>query len=275
MRITYSDCYGFCKGVRSAVAAAEDALCKANKLSIPCYAAGDIVHSACVMDSLKEKGLQIVAPEAINAPGIAVIRAHGVPDSVRSSLEAKGLEIVDATCPVVLRSQKLLRESKKETIVIGNAGHSEVDALLGAGRNTILVERESDLEKLDSSRSYNAVVQTTFSLPLLESIKAKAIVLGLDIAYLNTICQASIERRKALEALLPAVDALVVCGDSASKNTRELVEMGRMAGKPSFLVSSPLDIPSDIFLFDTIGLTAGASCPDTLIESIERRLSDV
>ena len=274
MRIIYADCYGFCKGVRAAVDTAESALCRAASLSVPCYALGDIVHNDMVMGKLKEHGLAVVPADEIEAPGIVVIRAHGVPDSLRADLGKSGLEIADATCPVVLRSQRLLRESRHRTIVIGVSGHSEVTALMGSGRDSVLVESEEDLQKLDNSAVYDAVVQTTFSLPLLERIRAKADELGISISYLNTICHASVERREALKTLLPRVEALVVCGDANSRNTGELVEEGRRAGKPSFLVSSPHLVPAEVFSFGATGLTTGASCPDTLIRSIERRLLD-
>ena len=115
---------------------------------------------------------------------------------------------------------------------------------------------------------------TGHTLEMAEEIARKADEIGLSIRFLNDICPASVERRHALEAILPEVDAVVVCGDSSSRNTMELVSLSEQHGRPAFLVSSPSPIPGEVFSSGTIGLTAGASCPDTLIEEVRRRLCD-
>ena len=223
---------------------------------------------------VKRGAILINDPDEAKAPGLVVIRAHGITDRERAVFLEKGLTVADATCPVVLRSQSLLRSSDKPVVVIGYAGHSEVVSLLGSASCAALVETPCDVERLSTALYYNAVVQTTFSLPELEAIKAKALQTGVSITILNTICRASMDRRASLSAIMDSVDALIVAGDSASRNTLELWNEAKRTGKPSFLVSGEEDIPDTVFSLQTVGLTAGASCPDTLIEGIRRRLED-
>ncbi len=273
MRVIAADSLGFCAGVRNAVRIAWDALRRAEREGVPCYIYGDIVHSRAVMDPLIAAGaVRIGSPEGIE-PGIVVIRAHGIPDGVRARFQELGFAIEDATCPVVIRSQRLVRESMRPVIIIGNAGHSEIVSLMGSGKDCFLAGCPDDLLSMPVG-SYDAVVQTTFSRPMAEEIARKADEIGLSIRFLNDICPASMERRHALEAILPEVDAVVVCGDSTSRNTMELVSLSEQHGRPAFLVSSPSSIPGEVFSSGTIGLTAGASCPDTLIEEVRRRLCD-
>ena len=275
MRVVMAASYGFCAGVRHALQVAEEALRLSSERGIPCYVYGDIVHSSAVMDDFLARGMvRISSSEEAEAPGLVVIRAHGIPDSERNAFIKRGLEIADATCPVVLRSQRLVRESGN-VLVIGKAGHSEVVSLLGSGRGGArLIEEPDDLLPIDRALSYSAVVQTTFSLPVLSAIRKRADELGISLSFMNTICAASTERRTALDELSSSVSAIVVAGDAASRNTVELWEEGKRTGRPSFLVPSPSAIPSEVFTFPSIGLTAGASCPDTLIYAIRRRLED-
>lgn len=273
MRVIAAESLGFCAGVRNAVRIAWEALERAEREGVPCYIYGDIVHSRAVMDPLIAAGaVRIDGPEGLE-PGIVVIRAHGIPDSIRCRFQELGFSIEDATCPVVLRSQRLVRESERPVIIIGNAGHSEIVSLMGSGKECFLAGSPGDLLSIPAGR-YDAVVQTTFSRRTAEEIARKAEETGLSIRFLNSICPASAERRHALEAILPYSDAVVVCGDSASRNTMELLSLAERHGCPAFLVSSPEAIPGEVFSFGTIGLTAGASCPDTLIEEVRRRLSN-
>ena len=273
MRVIDAESLGFCAGVRNAVRIAWEALERAEREGVPCYIYGDIVHSRAVMDPLIAAGaVRIDGPEGLE-PGIVVIRAHGIPDSIRCRFRNLGFSIEDATCPVVLRSQHLVRESKRPVIIIGNAGHSEIVSLMGSGKECFLAGSPGDLLSIPAGR-YDAVVQTTFSIPDLAAIMAKAGELGLDLRLLNDVCPASHQRRDALSELIPGCSCIIVAGDPGSRNTVELWECAKDLGIPSFLVSSPEDIPEEAFSFPVVGLTAGTSCPDTLVQSIRRRLED-
>ena len=145
MRVVLSDAYGFCGGVRDAVRRAHEAIREARETGLPCYVYGDIVHSKAVMEELLAEGAErIVSPDG-HLPGIVVIRAHGITDGMRSSFTMAGFTVIDATCPVVLKSQRLLRDSGRRTIIIGMRGHSEILTLQGSGRESYLVESPDDL----------------------------------------------------------------------------------------------------------------------------------
>ena len=264
---------GFCGGVRAAIRKAEEAAAMASRLSLPCYVYGDIVHSAVVMDGLAKLGIKRI-DSASFPPGVVVIRTHGISDAMRSEFQERGFVIVDATCPVVLGNQEQVRSASSPVLVIGKAGHAEIVSVMGASGKTVLIENAADLSSLDASLRYEAVVQTTLPEKRLAEIKEEAERLGLDISFISTICAASVERRKALAELCGEVDAVVVVGDRRSANTSELKALAERMGKPAFLVESADDIPRSVMSCGIIGLTAGASAPDTLIESVRRRLAD-
>ena len=273
MKVLFPEKYGFCNGVREAIRKTAAAIDKAGSASLPCFVIGDVVHSSFGMEELGKRGLiRVDSPEEIKGPGTVVVRAHGITDMDRAILIEKGLEIVDATCPVVLHSQSLIRSNPEMTVVIGKAGHSEIVSLLGSGA-AVLIEKPSDLKILQKGE-YPAVVQTTFSVSVLDEIIRTAASMGISLKLLNSVCSASIDRRQALLRLAPDVEAFIIAGDRSSKNTVELYEVGKSTGKPSFLVSSPDEITSEILSFSVVGLTAGASCPDTLFQSIRRRLTN-
>lgn len=166
---------------------------------------------------------------------VIVIRAHGITDSERKELVRRNVEIVDATCPVVLKGQKFVRESDKDVLVLGYSGHSEVLSLLGSAvRKTRVISSLEDLERIEEGE-YDGVVQTTFSTALLKVILEKAEEKGIIINMLNHICKASTKRRDAVEKLLDKVDCFVVVGDKNSANTRSSALLSRIKVSPVFL----------------------------------------
>ena len=266
MKLVKAASMGFCRGVRAAIEKAETAASS----SSPVYVYGDIVHSSAVMDRLRALGIiRIERIEEAEEPGAVIIRAHGIADDERKAFERKGFMIIDATCPVVLHNQKLLREAEGHVIIIGKKGHPEVLALCGARREAAVVSSPEDVRNL-SPGSYKAVLQTTFPSPspILEEAERQ----GVRIELLNAICPASGERRKALCDIIPSVDAVVVIGSAFSSNTAELLSIAKESGKPSYLVSDADEIPSEIYSFGTVGITAGASAPDSLVDLVVRKL---
>ena len=272
MKVLMSSSYGFCGGVRAAVRKALEAAARANGLGLPCYVSGSLVHSSAVSAMLSAAGIkQIDGPDG-NPPGIVVIRTHGIGDGLRKAFMDNGFIIEDATCPVLLRNAELLRSSSNP-ILIGDSRHSEIIGLAGC-RDVPVIGCADDLCRLSPGIDYEAVIQTTLSAVTLESILAEAGRVGISIRCLNSICQASADRREALVQLALEADAIAVVGDSASANSRELAELAKRLGKPSFLISSPESVPSALLEYDTIGLTAGASAPDELIAAVKRRIEN-
>ncbi len=263
--VVLASSYGFCSGVRSAVSAARKAAELAREKGIPCYAYGDVVHSRAVMDSLRAAGVRTGYPER---GSFVIIRAHGISDPEREALIQDGMIIADATCPVVLANMEKLRRAA-DPIIIGKASHAEIAALSGS-RQCPVIERLEDLRSLVKGE-YQAIVQTTLSESLLAELIAEGERLGITISPVTSICKASEIRRQALRELIPSVDAIVIAGDRESANTVELHNIAQASGKPSFLVSDPEEIPS-LICYDRVGLSAGASAPDALIEAIQRKI---
>ena len=267
MDVVIADTLGFCGGVRAALDLAMKAVAEAERLSVPCYMYGSIVHNRLVSKTFVDLSVRVIdSPEGFE-PGILIIRTHGIADSLRALFEKKGFRIADATCPVVLRNMDLLRSCGGEAVIIGKEGHSEIISLSGCRPGVPVISSPGDLLSL-SSGSYKAVVQTTFSLSSLEEILHAAEGLGISFSMLNTICKASELRRDALLRMLGRVEAVVVAGDVESANSRELADMARAHGVKAYLALDGSSLPDEVFCYNSIGLTAGASSPDDAVEEI-------
>ena len=274
MKLIKASSMGFCRGVKRALDKAEEAAFAASLRSIPVYVYGDIVHSDAVMEHLSSLGIiRIENAEEAEVPGIVIIRAHGIPDDEREAFLFRGFEITDATCPVVLSNQEKIRGTEGKAIIIGKKGHPEVLALSGARRDAVIISSADDLNLL-SPGSYDAVLQTTFPEDRLSLILEEAGKQGIHINLLNGICQASVMRRRALCDIIPSSDAVAVIGSGNSSNTLELLAIARESGKPAFLISSPDTIPEELYSFAVVGITAGASAPDSLVDAVVRKLSE-
>ena len=180
MKVVLANNLGFCKGVEKALEKAEKVCSEAESKRI--YFFGEIVHNKLVTDAFIGKGAVIIkSPQEIKEPGIVVIRAHGIPDKDRKKLLDSGNEIVDCTCPVVLKGQRLVRESDIPVIILGYKGHSEVYSLCGSSDSDIpVISSLSDLDEILPGR-YRGVVQTTFSKPLLDKLIEKGRGKGIEI----------------------------------------------------------------------------------------------
>lgn len=275
MKVVLANNLGFCKGVEKALEKA-DKVCAEVGGKRRIYFYGEIVHNTLVTDAFTKRGaVMIKSPQEIDEPGIVIIRAHGVSDEERREIIDKGNEIVDCTCPVVLKGQRLVRESMLPVIVIGYKGHSEVNSLEGSTEKEVrVVSSISDLDNVSPGK-YRGVVQTTFSNPLLNKIIEKGDEKGIEIELVNTICKASVVRRKCVENLSKSVDAIVVVGSKGSANTRELVETAQRMGTPSYLVENINSIPTEVFSYNIIGLTAGASTPCSQYLKVMERLERI
>lgn len=271
MKVIVPSEYGFCGGVRTALQKADDAIAEAGRRGEPCCLYGSIVHNRIVSASFERRRVRIIGSPDEAESGFVVIRTHGIADDKRKALEDKGLSIVDATCPVVLRSMALARDAEGPVLIIGKRGHSEIESLQGARPDAAVIESPEDLRSLPSG-TYSAVVQTTLSLSLLDRIREEARRLGITLDELNSICMASERRRSALLSILPDVDAVVVAGDEESANSRELRDLAVLHGKPSYLALDASALPGKVFSFRTIGLTAGASTPDEVFSAMKRAL---
>ena len=266
---------GFCPGVIRTIGSAERFLSEHPGSIL--YSLGAIVHNDSELERLGAMGLVQLDYEDLDempsAEGKTIlVRAHGQPPQTFEKLRHLGFEIIDCTCPVVLRGQSLVRESEKPVLILGYKGHSEVDSLFGsAPHNAIVISEPEDLDGVEKG-SYRAVVQTTFSISRMEKILEKAREKGIEIDKANSICLASVSRRNGVRRIADEVEAFVVVGSSHSANTRELVETASRLGKPSFLAEDCESIPDEVFSYGIIGLTAGASTPYEEYIKVKERL---
>ncbi|MBQ0071674.1 MAG: 4-hydroxy-3-methylbut-2-enyl diphosphate reductase [Spirochaetales bacterium] len=276
MKVIKAEYLGFCTGVDLAIKTARAAVKEAEAQGRSLYFYGELVHNTYISEQFAKHGAVVIrSTEEAREPGVLVIRAHGITDAMRESFLKKGFEIIDTTCPVVLKGQRLVRESEEPVLVFGYPGHSEVISLLGSAKGECrLVSVPEDLDKLDKETRYRVVVQTTFSQKVLNNLLEKADKIGLKLTLANSICSASVMRRKGVSELKGKVEAFVVVGDKKSANTLELVETAKRLEVPVFFVDGVEKIPEEVFSFGSVGLTAGASTPAVLYDGVCRQLEE-
>lgn len=278
MKIIRAKILGYCMGVRRAVETAQKALSSGTRS--PIYTLGPLIHNPSVLNSLRQKGLSILEEgeiEKIQAPSTVIIRAHGTTPSVLKALEAGGHEVLDATCPRVLLSQKRASEyaGKGFTVIIaGDRNHGEVAGIAGyAQGNAVVIENEKDARELDTGSSAVLIAQTTFSPELFERITEILKAKNPDLVVFNSICSATRERQKALQDIGGSAEGLLVIGGKNSANTRRLYEAGAKLFKTAALIETADEIPSEFFAMKSVAVTAGASTPDEIIAEVEKKLN--
>jgi 4-hydroxy-3-methylbut-2-enyl diphosphate reductase len=272
---------GFCAGVVRAIEIVERAL---ERYGPPVYVRHEIVHNRHVVESLAARGA-IFVDEVDEAPlgAICVFSAHGVSRKVERDASARGLDVIDATCPLV---RKVHRQGQRfaadgdELVLVGHEGHAEVEGTLGQIDGKLhVVSSVADVERLEIADPSRVafVTQTTLSL-----FDTRDIIAALRRRYpqikgpdTRNICYATQNRQKAVLDLLPHVELLVVIGSQNSSNSNRLRELGDAAGVPAYLIDGPhlLD-PDWIEGVSRMGLTAGASAPETLVQATLLRLAD-
>lgn len=281
MNVLKASVLGFCFGVRRAVDLAEKAL--AENQGLPVYSLGPLIHNETALLNLKKKGLYIVEEadiETIPDGAKVIIRAHGVTPSVITKLEKKNCNIIDATCPRVKASQKMVERyshNNDYVILTGDKNHGEVIGISGyAGENFCLVQnlQEAQSLKITDEATKNTILlsQTTYSPTEFEKIENEFKNRFTNLAVMNTICPATNERQQALLELCKKVDGILVIGGKNSANTKRLFQTASENCKHTAHIQSSADIPADFFKLNTIGITAGASTPDNIITEVENQL---
>ncbi|MDR1596711.1 MAG: 4-hydroxy-3-methylbut-2-enyl diphosphate reductase [Treponema sp.] len=277
---------GFCMGVRRAMDMADAALSR----EAPVYAVGPLIHNSQAMEGLKERGLRILderrLPKDLGA-SFAIIRAHGITPRLEEELVRRHAVIVDATCPKVKTSQlkaRSLCEEGRRVFLAGERRHAEIIGIQGYAPNCIVVgtpaEAAAAAEKLFSEEpeAMTALIgQTTGDPAEYKSIEENIRAFFPGLLVLNTICGATESRQDSLRKLCAQVDAVVVAGGRESANTRRLLAIAKASapgsrGKPAWLVEKADEIPGEAGAYRTVGLCAGASTPDGLIDAIEQGL---
>lgn len=273
---------GFCAGVDRAIDIVERAL---ELHGAPIYVRHEIVHNRFVVQSLRDKGAVFVAElDEVPKGGIVVFSAHGVALSVREEAEKRGLKVFDATCPLVTKVHvevKKMHEAGHEIIMIGHKGHPEVQGTLGQAKGRMyLVETPEDVENLvvENPENLAYVTQTTLSVD-----DAAMVTKALHTRFPNIvapkksdICYATQNRQDAVKMVAPQCDVFFVVGSVNSSNSNRLREVADRLGCPSYLIDDP-EMINPLWLEgkQSIGITAGASAPEVLVQNVINRLKEL
>ena len=278
MQVLLADEYGFCFGVERAVDMVEDAVAGGETVR----SLGPLIHNEQEMGRLGSKGVTTISePIQIGRGETAVIRAHGVTPQVQAELEARASKVVDATCPFVTRVQKLTARAAAEdrdVVIVGSPDHPEMIGVKGyAPDRAYIVRDESELAGLPRLRNPLVVSQTTIKAQTFfdtaEAVKAKT---DDEVQIVNTICSATRDRQDAARALATMVDAFYIIGGRHSSNSIKLLGVCKESCDKSFLIETEDEIQaSDLAGVKTVGVTAGASTPQWLIERVVKHLEAI
>lgn len=282
MEVLLANPRGFCAGVERAIEIVERALAL---YGAPIYVRHEVVHNRFVVDGLRAKGaIFIESLDDVPAGNTVIFSAHGVPQSVRSEAEARGLRVFDATCPLVTKVHievARMREQGRELIMIGHKGHPEVEGTMGQVKDGIyLVESAADVDALQVSNPdmLAYVTQTTLSVD-----DAATIVNALRERFPNIvgpkkddICYATQNRQDAVKFMAPQSDLVLVVGSVNSSNSNRLREVAELLRVPAYLIDNAEAIdPAWIAGKKRIGVTAGASAPEVLVDAVITRLKEM
>lgn len=281
MEIIRAEILGFCFGVRRAVEIANKALDENKEKKV--YSLGPLIHNEAALKSLEKKGL-LIADEnrvfEIEKESIVIIRAHGVSPFVINQLNEKECEILDATCPRVKNSQKMVEKYTKQKdfiIFSGDKNHGEVKSIEGySDKNFVLLQNRAEAEFFANvapkDKSILLMSQTTFSTDEFDAMSTVIKAKYSDVQIENTICPATKERQDALRKLCQQVEGVLVIGGKNSANTKRLFEIASENCISAAHIQCSEEIPIEFMKLGKIGLTAGASTPDEIIDDVEKKL---
>ena len=282
MQVYLAQPRGFCAGVRRAIDIVEGAL---EKFGAPIYVRHEIIHNRFVVDQLKAKGVVFVDEiDDIPDGSITIFSAHGVSDKVENEASERELPVIDATCPLVKKVHLQVAKFEKlgcEIVLIGHRGHPEVEGTAGRSKSSVhIVANSAEVEQLEIQNPEKVayVTQTTLSVDdtqkTIDALRSK--FPAIKSPSTDDICFASQNRQQAVRELAQHVDLVLVIGAANSSNSNRLVDIGRKAGVPSFLIETPEQIDVDLLgTAERVGLTAGASVPEELIEIVIKRLQNL
>ncbi|AOJ66952.1 4-hydroxy-3-methylbut-2-enyl diphosphate reductase [Burkholderia ubonensis] len=275
MRVILAQPRGFCAGVVRAIEIVDRAL---QQHGAPVYVRHEIVHNRHVVENLRNKGARFVEElDEVPHGAVAIFSAHGVAQTVERDAETRGLDVLDATCPLVTKVHVQGRQyvaAGRRLILIGHAGHPEVEGTIGQIPGEVtLVQSEAEVDTLtlpvDTPVAY--VTQTTLSVDdtrgIIEALQRRFTdIVGPDT---RDICYATQNRQAAVRELSAQVDVLLVVGATNSSNSNRLREIGTESGVPSYLVADGSEVKAEWFAgAQTVGLTAGASAPEEMVEDV-------
>lgn len=278
MRVIKAKTAGFCFGVKRAV---DQVYELAGKKEGAVYTYGPIIHNEEVVNDLEKKGVQVLHTKeelAALEKGTVVIRSHGVAREIYEQIQGKRLELVDATCPFVKKIHRIVKregENGREIVIIGNATHPEVEGIKGWCVSKVTVignEEEAQKYETNSDKGICIVSQTTFNYKKFNKLVEILSKKRYDILVLNTICNATQERQVEAMRIASQVDVMLVIGGKHSSNTQKLYDICRKECKNTYYIQTLGDFnPECISSVRSVGITAGASTPNNIIEEVHTK----
>jgi len=277
LNVIISKDVSFCKGVSLAIDKMIKSIDWGKKHELPVYSLGQLIHNERALECLKKQGVTIIEEDELAnvKPGIIVLRAHGVKETVLRRLFFLGFIIVDATCPIVIREQDLIKkaDSKYHIVVIGKKGHPEAIFLYSVEtcHSRTMITCLEDVKKINTDKPLFIVIQSTFPQTKanaiyeeIERIKAN----DQEIVIANALCNSTRLRRQHIKDLVKRVDCMVIIGGKNSSNTDGLRLYALSFKKPVFLINSKDEIPLEVYDYESVGIATGTSTPQFIIDEI-------
>jgi 4-hydroxy-3-methylbut-2-enyl diphosphate reductase len=277
MKIEVAKRAGHCFGVKAAI---QKAFETARKYKTNVYTLGPIIHNPQVVMELEKAGVRAVNDLSEITQGVIIIRSHGVSPDVIETAKARGLTVVNATCPFVQRAQTLAQELVRDQyrlVLVGDAEHPEVEGIMGTvAGEAVVISDYTRAAELPERKRYGVIAQTTQSLENLQAVVSALLTRTHELKVFNTICNATTDLQAETRILARRVDAMLVVGGRNSANTARLAVIGREAGIPTYQIETADEISTAWFAgLATIGVTAGTSTPEWIIQSIVKFLTDL
>lgn len=276
MEILLADKAGFCFGVRRAIQTAFDAASRGRV-----YCLGPLIHNPQEVERLRKAGVLTVSDVSELSKGdFVIIRSHGVPPSVLAAAQVNGLKVIDLTCPFVAKAQRhaeSLRSEGYRVVVVGEKAHPEVQSIVGyAGEGAVVIETPKDIGPARLSGRIGVVAQTTQSYGNFSQIVLNLLRLSKELKVFNTICNSTTERQDAARSLAAHVEVMIVVGGRNSANTTRLVTICRQEGRTAHHIETADEImPEWLAGTKRVGVAAGASTPDWIIQDVLKRLREM
>lgn len=294
MLVRKSSIIGYCYGVSNTIKLAHKCLSLAREKGLPCYSLGKLIHNDDVVTHFEQEGLKPISQVAGNAPGLALIRAHGVTDADRREFERAGFELIDSTCPTVLKGVNAVRKAAKEgetIILLGFAGHAETVGLQGVETSegtlakTTLITSLEEAQALIASNSIDeneevlVVTQTTFPELLYEGVTDLLKKKYKNIGFGNKPCPLCEKRELEGYKLACQCDCVVVVGGQGSANTKNLATAAAKSGKSVFLVENASSFDGALVEklrgFESVALLSGSSTPMEVVDAVATLLQNI
>ena len=271
MKIYIAEEAGFCFGVKRAL----EIINRLYKNEESAQIFGELIHNKTVLKDLEKKGINCIhSLDELDTNKKLVIRTHGIPKEVENRLKENNIKYIDATCPLVKKTHKIIENLTKrntQIIIVGDKTHPEVIATKSYSKNAIIINSIEDAKKVENRDKISVVAQTTLNLDFFKSIISVLLEKAENLEIYNTICIATRLTQKAIDKLAPKVDAVIVIGGKNSSNTKKLFEISLKKNPNTFYLEKAIDLNnpdliSSIKGSDSIGITGGASTPPEEIE---------